>query len=115
MIKCPKCGNEVKVIINGFDLINRCTVCDYEVSTTYNSPMDFDGTKYVISILAHNEISLDNIKLISKLTNSNFLQAKSCLEKGYMFDKEYAISILEKKKLLDKTNIRYQIAPNFQY
>lgn len=48
MIKCPKCGNELIVMNNGREIINKCISCDYEVVTTYNSPMDLDSTKYVI-------------------------------------------------------------------
>ena len=77
---CLKCGNEVIVVNNGREIINKCTSCDYEVVTTYNSPMDLDNIKYVISILGENETSLKNIKLISKLTGFNYVQSKSYLK-----------------------------------
>ena len=115
MIKCPNCGNEVKVIFNGREIINKCLKCDYEVVTTYNSQIDLDNTKYVISILVGNETSLDNIKLISKLTGDNFIQSKKYLESGYSFEKEYAEGILEKKKIFDEYKIKYQISPKFSY
>ena len=98
MIKCPNCGNEVKVIFNGREIINKCLKCDYEVVTTYNSQID-----------------LDNIKLISKLTGDNFIQSKKYLESGYSFKKEYAEGILEKKKIFDEYKIKYQIVPKFPY
>ena len=115
MIKCLKCGNEVIVINNGREIINKCTSCDYEVVSTYNSPMDLDSTKYVISILGENEISLENIKLISKLTGFNYVKSKIYLQNGYSFEKEYAEKILEKKKEFDKYGIKYQIIPKFPY
>ena len=113
--KCLKCGNEVIVVNNGREIINKCTSCDYEVVTTYNSPMDLDNIKYVISILGENETSLKNIKLISKLTGFNYVQSKSYLQNGYSFKKEYAESILEKKKIFDEYGIKYNITPNFPY
>lgn len=115
MIKCPKCGKELIVMNNGREIINKCTSCDYEVVTTYNSPMDLDSTKYVISILSENEISLENIKLISKLTGFNYVQSKNYLQNGYSFEKEYAETVLEKKKEFDKYGIKYQIISKFPY
>ncbi len=115
MIKCPKCGNEIIVINNGREIINKCNSCDYEVVTTYNSQMDLDNTKYVISILSDNEISLNNIKLVSKLTGLNFVQSKKCLQDGYSFNKEYAEEVLEKKKIFEKYDIKYRIIPKFPY
>ena len=70
--------------------------------------MDLDSTKYVISILGENEISLENIRLISKLTGFNYVQSKSYLQNGYSFEKEYAESILEKKKIFDEYGIKYK-------
>lgn len=105
MIKCPKCGNEVIVMNNGREIINKWISCDYEVVTTYNSPMDLDSTKYVISILGENQISLENIKLISKLTGFNYVQSKSYLQNGYSFGQEYAEEVLKKKNEFDKYDI----------
>ncbi len=115
MIKCPKCGNKVIIKFNGREIINKCSKCDYEVVTTFNSKMDLDNTKYIISISKNNNSSLNNIKLISKLTGDSFIKCKNYLQNGYSFDEDYASKILEKKKILDKNNINYIITPKFPY
>lgn len=115
MIKCPKCGNDVIVKFNGNEIINKCIKCDYEAVTTYNSKMDLDNTKYVISILSNNDTSLDNIKLISKLTGEGFIKSKEYLQSGFSFEKEYAEKILKKKQIFDDYDIKYEIIPKFPY
>lgn len=115
MIKCPKCGNELIIINNGREIKNKCSVCDYEVVTTYNSEMDNDTTKYVISILKDNCVSIDNIKLISKMTGDNFILSKFYLINGYDFEQTYAEQVQERKHLLDENKIKYTILPKFPY
>ena len=115
MIKCPKCGNEVIIKRNGREIINKWTKCDYEVVATYNSQMDLDNTKYIISILNNNNTSINNIKLISKLTGENFVKSKNYLKNGYSFKEEYAEELIEKKKLFDINGIKYRIQPDFPY
>jgi DNA-directed RNA polymerase subunit M/transcription elongation factor TFIIS len=112
---CPKCNSKLIIKDVGRDHIVRCSKCDYEITTTNSSAMDFDGTIYELFIKSENEPTLDNIKFISRTSGVNFNEAKRILIQGGFYFKGYAIEIMSKRELLDSNGINYQITPKFPY
>lgn len=112
---CPKCNSKLIITDVGRDHIVRCSKCDYAITTTNSSAMDFDGTIYELFIEPKNKPTLDNIKFISKTIGVNFIEAKKILLQGGFYFKGYAIEILSKRKLLNSKSIDYQIIPKFPY
>lgn len=77
MNNCPKCNAKLNIVISGRDYIISCSKCNYKVITTNNEDIDLDSTKYSISILPNNDITIDKIKLISKLTSKKLFKFKN--------------------------------------
>ena len=50
-MKCPKCNSNVNVTIDGRNNIVKCEKCDYEVVTTYTSPIELDEVLYKLTVL----------------------------------------------------------------
>lgn len=116
MMRCNKCNNEMKRYIEGSSLILRCPNCGYSVATTYMDPINADETIYSVIVNGKNEISIDNVKLISQIMNSNYITARNSLIAGpFKVSEGRATSILSVKKQLDDRGINYVITPEFKY
>ena len=57
-----------------------CTKCDFGCATTCFPKMEKDSTNYEIYLQPNNVVSRENIKIISKIANLNYLESKKVLE-----------------------------------
>lgn len=113
-MKCPKCNSKINVFVDGRNNIVKCEKCDYEVVTTYTEPIKLDKKIYTLTILA-NECTLEQIRIFSKTFDCNYADGKKNLSSGGYIFEGFAEEILQKKKILDNINIKYNIVPNFKY
>ena len=78
--KCDICGKELIPIIEGHSLILTCSEHGGRIATTHFSDMELDSTNYEIFLQPNNTVTKDNIKIISDISNLNFLESKKLLE-----------------------------------
>ena len=74
--KCDICGKELIPIIEGHSLILTCSEHGGRIATTYFSDMELDSTNYEIFLQPNNIVNKDNIKIVSEISNLNFLESK---------------------------------------
>ena len=78
--KCDICGKELIPIIEGHSVILTCSEHGGRIATTYFSDMEIDSTNYEIYLQPNNTVNKENIKVISEITNTNYLESKKVLE-----------------------------------
>lgn len=113
-MKCPKCNSNINVTIDGRNNIVKCEKCDYEVVTTYTSPIELDETLYKLTVLV-NDGTINQVKALSKSLGFNFVESKKILIEGNYTYEALASDIIDKKELLDEANVLYKIEPEFKY
>lgn len=114
-LKCEKCGAKMIHKIDGHTQGWYCTNCEWSVVTTYFSEIELDDTIYKIEVLPNNDTELDNIKIIAKFGNCNFILAKQLLNVGGILLEDRAVNIHEKIDKLDVLGIKYTITPNYPH
>ncbi len=92
---CPKCGN-------GW-------------ATTYLSPIESDTTSYDIVVDAVETPSVEQIRIVAKMSNCNFIAAKSLLNNGGRVRSAKAKEILESIAGLRKAELTFSVQPDFPY
>ena len=112
---CPECGTIMNETYDKPALNLVCPKCGNKIATTRWEPIDLDSTEYEIIISKGNTESMDNIKLVSKLTGENYIKSKELLLNGFVCFKGKAIDVIVMKKKLDDYHIQYIINPNFPY
>lgn len=116
MSKCPKCGKELKRIKQNSGVAYCCINCDYSVATTDLDPIFEDQQEYTITLLPNNSINKDILKVISSITNLNYIDCKKMVEKApSIIFKGDATDAKDVKAKLDNNNIKYSIEPLFIY
>lgn len=98
------------------DYAVTCPECGWGYATTKFERIDEDRANYTISIVPSNAPTTEQIKAVSQLCGSNFLKAKATLEDGLA--NAYtgkARDLYEKKILLDKAKVAYEINPSYTY
>ena len=113
--KCPKCGSTLKEIKEQFSIAWVCPKCGYGEATTVSKPAYEDETFYTITLLENDSSDMLIVKTISKFTGLNFLQSKDLVKNPKEIYTGRAYEILDKKKALDESNIKYKIEPEFPY
>ena len=102
--------------IEGHSLCWMCDNCGNAVVTSYFEPLEIDQTIYHVSISKGIISTFNEIKLISKIANCNFLQAKKMIESAPTeIYKGKAVDIIAIKKSLENGNINFFINPEFPY
>lgn len=116
MTKCPECGGQLVNTVEGSTLIVSCKNCNWSVATTYISPIDADETLYSIALTKNNEMTVDQLKLISKMIGGNFLNAKRAInDSSVIITKAKAKTVAEARKKMDAVGLKYQITPAFPH
>jgi len=112
---CPDCGTEMNIVYEKPALNLTCPKCGCKIATSKWDEIDLDDTKYNIVINTVQNPSIEQIKIISKITGNNFIKSKSLLQNGGLVFEGFAIDVLEKEKELNQQNISYSIKPFFKY
>ena len=112
---CPECGEIMNETYDKPALNLTCPKCGNKIATTRWEPIDLDSTEYEIIISKGNEESMENIKLISKISGENYIKSKELLSNGFSYIKGSAIEVMNKKKILDDNHIKYTINPKYPY
>jgi len=112
---CPHCGKEMVPMVDGSALNYDCKYCGYSEATTLAEGIEWDATTYQLNVLAINNPTIDQIKVLSKLTGKNFLDSKNSAKKGDIVLKGMAVEIKRIKDILSSNNIHFCISPEFPY
>lgn len=113
--KCPNCGKEMKVIIEGSAKNFICEYCGYSYATTIAEGIGWDSTDYTIILEKNLNVSINQIKTISSLSSLNFIQSKELLFKGGVLLTGKASIIKEKIDKLKSGEIKFNVIPEFKY
>ena len=114
-MKCLRCGLEAEVKSGDSEIIMKCPKCGWAAVTTYMPEIEDDLTKYGIIIEQGNTVDVELIKLVSRISGMNVLEARKLLRNGGLMVKDCAIIIKEIITELDMAAIEYRIDPPFPY
>lgn len=112
---CPKCGQEMVERYEKPALNLVCPKCGCQIATSRWEEIDLDDNDYEIILKATINPKINALKIVSKLTGLNFLSTKKLLEKGGKLLKGKAHEIKDKRDLLVKEKIEFEIVPFFPY
>lgn len=113
---CPECGSITEKFNEGLTTGIKCTECSWSVATTYIPPIEKDHTLYELKIQNGDHKNKNQIKIISKISGVNFLEARNLLkQENPTIFKGNAIEIKKIKSILEKENITTNIQPNFTW
>ncbi len=106
LILCEKCGSRIQG--KNFDSTSGlfCTNCDWCIVTTYIPEIVEDVTKYRVFLLNANSKNINQIKVLSKIANTNYLKAKKMIEyENTLIFEGRASEVFEALKDLDNHSI----------
>ena len=112
---CEKCGHEMISISETHPIGMTCTNCGWGWATTYIEPILTDTVDYHV-ILVSTDKSLTSIKMLSKIANCNYIEAKQIIEKTpvEIFCGK-AVDVKKIKEKLEAASIEIKIEPEFPY
>lgn len=113
--RCPKCGKEMRVTIDGSAMNFKCESCGYSYATTFADGIEWDSSDYTITLEKNDDVSLSQIKIVSSISSLNFIGSKRLLENGGVLTTDCAITIKGKILKLKQEDIRYIVTPEFPY
>ncbi len=113
--KCPNCGREMKVIIEGSAKNLKCKYCGYSYATTIAEGIEWDANNYSIILEKNETVSLNEIKTVSSLSSFNFIESKKLLLEGGFLTEGRATTIKEKIVKLENEGIKFKVTPEFRY
>ena len=115
IIKCQKCGTEMIPIDDDKPIGMKCPECGWSWATTFIEPIEEDTTVYQVS-LTEAVKSSETIKVISKTTNKNYIQAKDIISNlPQVIFSGKATDVKRIIQLLDEEDLKYDIDPSFPY
>ena len=114
-MKCDVCGNEMKAFHQNSTSGFKCASCGNSWLTTLMRDIESDEKDYEILLNSNNEASADNIKLVSKIANCNFLESKKLILSAASIAKDKAYVIQNKALELQEGKLKFTIAPEFPY
>ena len=79
---CPSCGAALRGFIEGRCQGARCEACDYNVVTTYWSPLERDETIYALALDPGDCNDLAQIREVARVAATSFVRAKGLLRQG---------------------------------
>ena len=93
-----------------------CDNCGDAVATTYFEPYEIDSTIYHILLSSPFKADIDTLKLISKLSGCNYIEARKMIQNApiEIFSGQ-ATEVLRIQDALGKAGIKYRITPEFPY
>ncbi len=114
---CPECGAEMLDKTNGPYIHIVCPKCGYGLATydyTLDDPIKFDEKIYTVKSVG-NKTSIKALKVISKISNLNYVQCKALVETDGIICSGKAKEIIESIKELKQNNVGFEISPEFKY
>lgn len=115
-INCEKCGTlmEIKQFGPSFSVI--CHKCGWGIASTHIDPLHSDPTEYKIVLLQGNDTSVEKIKAVNQVTHRNLVKSRKVIETApVIIFKGKATDILNKIKILDSQDLKYEVQPDFPF
>ncbi len=113
--KCEKCGTKMVPFKEGRTIGMRCPNCGWGWVTTQFDPIDLDETIYTVKFDTIVNPSKEQLKVVSKILNINFLATAKLLKEGKASFDGRAIDIQGNLKEIKTMDIHYSISPYFKY
>lgn len=115
-MRCEKCGGILEHRIKGSTQGLFCEKCGWNVVTTYIPPIKRDATIYQVFVYKNCRPSIDQIKIISKICNRNYLEVRRMLaEQQALIYEGCTETVLTVIESLEKERVLYEICPPFPY
>lgn len=114
-IVCEKCGAEMHIVRDSYQMGMECPNCGWGWVTTYNDPIEVDYSVYHV-VLDSKDSSLANVKLVASIVNCNYLWAKRIIENApsEIFSGK-AVDVREIRDRLVQAGMAFRIEPDFPY
>lgn len=113
---CEKCKGNMNWSIEGSTQGWKCSVCGWNIITTYIDEINADETEYSLYIKNVPKIDKEKIKFVAKIASVNFIIAKQMLgEKELCVLKAKAPEIKAAIAKLQELNIDFNVSPLFKY
>lgn len=112
---CDKCKSKMIFKIENQTQCWYCQNCENAIATSYFSKIEEDETLYSVYLMKNNDLNIDNIKLISKLSGNNFIKSKELLNNGGILLSGLARDICNNINILKESNIEFIIKPDYKY
>ncbi|MBQ1338804.1 MAG: hypothetical protein IIY32_10865 [Thermoguttaceae bacterium] len=114
-IVCEKCGAEMHIVRDSYQMGMECPNCGWGWVTTYNEPIEVDYSVYHV-VLDSKDSSLANVKLVASIVNCNYLRAKRIIENSpsEIFSGK-AVDVREIRDRLVQAGVAFRIEPDFPY
>lgn len=113
---CENCSANMISVKNETVQGWECPKCGWNVLTTNIDAIYKDVVEYCIFTERTEKIDKEQIKVISKISGVNFIEAKKILDKNsYCLFEGKAQEIKSIIEQLDNANIKYTITPNYNY
>ena len=114
-IVCEKCGAEMHIVRDSYQMGMKCPNCGWGWVTTYNEPIEVDYSVYHV-VLDSKDSSLANVKLVASIVNCNYLRAKRIIENSpsEIFSGK-AVDVREIRDRLVQAGMAFRIEPDFPY
>ena len=114
-IVCEKCGAEMHIVRDSYQMGMECPSCGWGWVTTYNEPIEVDYSVYHV-VLDSKDSSLVNVKLVASIVNCNYLRAKRIIENSpsEIFSGK-AVDVREIRDRLVQAGMAFRIEPDFPY
>ena len=114
-IVCEKCGAEMHIVRDSYQMGMECPNCGWGWVTTYNEPIEVDYGVYHV-VLDSKDSSLANVMLVASIVNCNYLRAKRIIENSpsEIFSGK-AVDVREIRDRLVQAGMAFRIEPDFPY
>lgn len=113
--KCPNCGKEMKIVVEGSAKNFKCEHCGYSYATTIAKGIEWDTNDYSIILEKNSNVLLSQIKIVSSLSSFNFIKSKALLLEGGLLTTAKATIIKQMIGKLKDEGIKFKVMPEFKY
>ena len=113
--KCEKCGAEMISYKKGHTAGMVCPKCEWNWTYTHFEPFEIDETIYNVKLEKRNNISMNEIKVISNIINENYSKTSIYMKNGDASFKGKSNNIVKKLIELNDIKINYSITLKFPY
>lgn len=112
---CENCGEKMIPINEESASGMTCPSCGWGFVTSKIDKKQSDHQLYKITLMAKEQPTKDNIRIIAKIMNSNFINAKAMIRDGGLLAEGLAIELHDAISLLNDSNIEFSVTPQYPY